>query len=305
MRATLVEHLLAQQLQRRLQLAGSGSGPSAAGCRGLASPARCRPARASRRRRPAVLARRSARASRADRPRDAGRARAVRRSGLRRTNSTASPRSRSRLARCSAASSGASSGRPRTPRRSIRRPMNTSGSTAVELGAALAVQLDEALDAFARLGRDLRRLGGGGRARRPDRACAARHLDHAREVDLAQLDRRAGERAHDRGGVLRIDEQAHPGEHVAHLGALEERRRRAAPPWRARPRRGRDSRRPGHSPRIRGRMAEPGAGLRSWVDADRLGRSPADRRAGRRLAAARGRARARRSSRSRTSSPGA
>ncbi len=31
------------------------------------------------------------------------------------------------------------------------------------------------------------------------------------------------ERAHDGGGVLGVDEQAHPGEHVAHLGALEKR----------------------------------------------------------------------------------
>ena len=57
----------------------------------------------------------------------------------------------------------------------------------------------------------------------------ARDLDHAREVDLAQLDRRARERAHHGGGVLRIDEQAHPCEHVAHLRAAQEATSRGAP----------------------------------------------------------------------------
>jgi hypothetical protein len=39
---------------------------------------------------------------------------------------------------------------------------------------------------------------------------------------LAQLDRRPGERTDDCRGVRRIDEQAHPCEHIAHLGPLEE-----------------------------------------------------------------------------------
>ena len=47
---------------------------------------------------------------------------------------------------------------------------------------------------------------------------------HAREVDRAQLDRRARERAHDGAGVAGVDEQPQPREQVAHLGALEERR---------------------------------------------------------------------------------
>ena len=40
---------------------------------------------------------------------------------------------------------------------------------------------------------------------------------------------RARERAHDRAGVARVDEQPQPGEQVAHLGALEERRRAREP----------------------------------------------------------------------------
>ena len=45
----------------------------------------------------------------------------------------------------------------------------------------------------------------------------ARDLHAARDVDRRQLDRRSRKRAHDRGGVARVDEQAQPGEHVAHL----------------------------------------------------------------------------------------
>ena len=103
--------------------------------------------------------------------------------------------------------------------------MKTSGASVVELGGGAAVQLDEALDPFARLGRHLRGLGGGGEAEHEVELAPARDLDHARELDLAQLDRGPGERAHDGGGVLRIDQQPQPGEHVAHLGALEKRPR--------------------------------------------------------------------------------
>ena len=53
---------------------------------------------------------------------------------------------------------------------------------------------------------------------------AAGDLRHAREVDRAQLDRRAGERAHDGAGVAGVDQQPQPRQQVAHLGALEERR---------------------------------------------------------------------------------
>ena len=95
----------------------------------------------------------------------------------------------------------------------------------VEFGGGAAVQLGEPLDALACLRRHLGRLGGRGEARDQVQLAPARDLDHAREVDLAQLDRWTGECAYDRGGVLRIDEQAHPGEHVADLGPLEERTR--------------------------------------------------------------------------------
>ena len=129
-------------------------------------------------------------------------------------------------------------------------------------------------------------------------ACAGAHLDHPRQVDLAQLDRRPRERAHDRRRVLWIDEQAHPGEHVAHLGSLQERRpaallaRRARRATRARSGAGTTQ---GYGVPAERRPARPSgsalAGLRSWCGRDRLGRGPADRRADRRLAALRGRAR--------------
>lgn len=88
------------------------------------------------------------------------------------------------------------------------------------------MQLEEALDPFARLGRDLRRLGGGAEPEHEVELAPPRDLDDARELDLAQLDGRPRERAHDGGGIAGIDEQPQPGEHVAHLGALEKRVRR-------------------------------------------------------------------------------
>ena len=94
----------------------------------------------------------------------------------------------------------------------------------VELAGEAAVELEEGEDALPRLRRDLRGLHR--RAERADHVelAAARDLRHAREVDGAQLDGRAGERAHDRAGVPGVDQQPQPGEQVAHLGALEERR---------------------------------------------------------------------------------
>ena len=86
-----------------------------------------------------------------------------------------------------------------------------------------AVQPQEVRDALARLGRDLRRLERGAQRRDHVELAAAGDLGDAREVDGAQLDGRPGERAHHRAGVARVDEQAQPGEQVAHLGALEER----------------------------------------------------------------------------------
>ena len=164
------------------------------------------------------------------------------------------------------------------------------GRDGVELRRRAAVQLDEALDPFARLRRHLRRLGRGGQPEDEVELAPARDLDDAREVDLAQLDRRARERAHDSGGVLRVDEQAHPGEHVAHLGPLEEAAVLLAAP--ARPqRRGAAILEPDTA---QGYAAlRHRAGLRSGGGPDRLGHRAADRRADRRLAAARRRARRR------------
>ena len=87
------------------------------------------------------------------------------------------------------------------------------------------MQLDEPLNAIARLGRDLRRLGGRRQPGDEVQLAPARERDDASEVHLAQLDRRARERAHDRGGIPRIDEQAHPGQHISNLGPLEKLRR--------------------------------------------------------------------------------
>ena len=99
----------------------------------------------------------------------------------------------------------------------------------VERRRGRAVELEERADALARLGRDLRRLERG--AERGDHVelAPARDLRAAGDVDRAQLDGRPRERAHDRAGVARIDEQPQPGEQVAHLGALEERRRAREP----------------------------------------------------------------------------
>ena len=44
----------------------------------------------------------------------------------------------------------------------------------------------------------------------------------AGEVDRAKLNRRAGERPHDRGRIRGIGKHPQPGEHVSHLGALEQ-----------------------------------------------------------------------------------
>ncbi len=85
-----------------------------------------------------------------------------------------------------------------------------------------AVQLEEGQDALARLGGQLGRLGG--RQQRTDHVELAppRDLHAARQVHRAQLDRRAGQRAHRRAGVGGVGQQAQPGQHVAHLGAREE-----------------------------------------------------------------------------------
>ena len=85
-----------------------------------------------------------------------------------------------------------------------------------------AVHLEERGDPLARLGRDLGRLQR--RAERRDHVelAPAGDLRAAREVDRAQLDRRAGERADHGAGVAGVGEQPQPGEQVADLRALEE-----------------------------------------------------------------------------------
>ena len=104
----------------------------------------------------------------------------------------------------------------------MRRCTKRSGRAVSSAPAAERCSLRKPEDALARLGRQLRRLG-----RRHQRAdhvelAPARDLHAARDVDRAQLDRRAGQGAHDGAGVAGIDEQPQPGEHVLDLGALEE-----------------------------------------------------------------------------------
>src|SRR5947209_18611070 len=67
----------------------------------------------------------------------------------------------------------------------------------VQTGGDAAVQLEETLDALARLGRDLRRLGGSSEAGDHVELASTGELNHTRELHLAQLDRRARVRAHD------------------------------------------------------------------------------------------------------------
>ena len=99
------------------------------------------------------------------------------------------------------------------------------GPRRVERGGGRAVELEEPEDPLARLGRELRRLGRGDERADHVELAPPRDLHATREVDRAQLDRRAGERAHDGAGVGGVDEQPQPREHVLDLGALEERRR--------------------------------------------------------------------------------
>ena len=99
----------------------------------------------------------------------------------------------------------------------------------VKRGGGAAVELEEGHDPLARLGRDLRRLERC--AERADHVelAPARDLGDARDVDRAQLDRRPRERAHDGARVAGVGEQAQPGQQVADLGTLEERRRAGEP----------------------------------------------------------------------------
>ena len=105
------------------------------------------------------------------------------------------------------------------PRRSISAARNSAGCEAVQLGLDDPVQRGEALDPFTRLGGDLGRFDRRAHPHHEVELAPAGNLDHAGEVDLAKLHRRAGERAGDRTGVLGVHEQSQPGDHVAHLRA--------------------------------------------------------------------------------------
>ena len=85
-----------------------------------------------------------------------------------------------------------------------------------------AVELQELPDPIAGLGRDLRALERG--LQRGDHVELAAPGDRraAGEVDRAQLHRRPAEGADRRGGVGGVGQESKPGDHVAHLGALEE-----------------------------------------------------------------------------------
>jgi len=169
--------------------------------------------------------------------------------------------------RRSAASSGASSGRPRTPSASRSAARGRRRGERVELRRRRwRGSSTKRLDAFARLGRH---CGDSVAARSAadevefavaPQGTAPRDLDHARELDLAQLDRRSGERAHDGGGVL-------PGRSAAasrrvrlsHLCALERCALRAHSPARS------AILEPDTVPRIRGRGVPDRATLCVWT----------------------------------------
>ena len=136
---------------------------------------------------------------------------------------------RARRSRSTTSAWAANSCWRRSPSRSMRRWTNRSGRVVSSARGGLAVELQEAEDPLARLGRQLRRLGRGDERGDHVELAPPRDLHAAREVDRAQLDRRPRERAHDGAGVARVDEQPQPGEHVADLGALEERRRADEP----------------------------------------------------------------------------
>ena len=281
MRATLVEHLLARACSERPASEARVGSRSRAGS---ASAARGSVARASGSARAArwrassrVLARGSVRTKLGGQLAQAARG----------------SRAARRRPRVRAASD------PRTPSRSIRRAEEHVRRAACRARRSRAVQLDEALDPFARLRRDLRRLGGGAEPERPDRACAcARPGSRARGRPGAA--RSAG------GQSARTTAAASCGSTSRRIHASTSRTsarlRNAAP----RPPRGSssgaDRRWRDGDPRARARSkdtraAAPRARLRSRVDVDRLGRSPADRRADRRLAALRAACAPRRSSR--------
>ena len=113
--------------------------------------------------------------------------------------------------------------------RSIRRRTKTSARSPSNAPAAAPVELQERAQPIARGRRQLRALERG--LERGDHVELAAPGDRraAGEVDRAELDRRPGQRADDRGGVVRIGERAQPGDRVADLGTAEEGGRPGAP----------------------------------------------------------------------------
>ncbi len=97
------------------------------------------------------------------------------------------------------------------------------GGERLDAAAGAAMKRREAGDSFAGLGRHLGRLDCERESGDEVHLAPAGKLDHARQMGLAQFDGRAGQSAHHRGGVLRIDEEPHPSQHVAYLGAFEKR----------------------------------------------------------------------------------
>ena len=101
-----------------------------------------------------------------------------------------------------------------------------------DVGAALlhrrrgfAVELEEVLDPLAGLGRDPRALERRLAGRDHVELAPPRDRRQPREVGGGQLDRRPGQRPRRRRRVGRVGEHPQPGDRVAHLGPLEERRR--------------------------------------------------------------------------------
>jgi len=109
---------------------------------------------------------------------------------------------------------------------------------AVELGHRAPVQLGEPLDALAGLGRDLRRLGCRRSAPTQIELAPARHLDHPRRSTCRRSMAGGPARAMNGGGIVRIDEQAHPCEHARTSARSRNRARARTAHRRVHPRRG-------------------------------------------------------------------
>ena len=113
----------------------------------------------------------------------------------------------------------------RTPMRSISLSTKRSGRRFSNAPEAAPVQAQERLRAVAPLGGELRALQRGRHRRGQVELAPPGQLGEPRHVHGVDLDRRAREGAHGRAGVGGVGQHPQPGEHVAHLGALEVRRR--------------------------------------------------------------------------------